>query len=817
MAGVALSGRWPHAAALSALLACAGAVACALPCVAGTRVAAALGVAALAAPLGWWMGVRAHEHATRRPLRAALANRLAEGREGEPLLIRGRLDEDALPAEDGAVLVVDVDAVLHEGGWRALHGRVRVSVRGDAVAARAAAWRRGRCVQAPALLRVPQTFRDPGVADQDLQLARRGIELVGTVKSGALVETCGAGPPWMEGASVVRDAMRAALATHVGRHGPQSAAVVAAILIGDRASLDDDVEERLRKAGTFHVLAISGGNIALLSGVLLWTLAGVRAPPRWAACLAIAGLAAYALVVVRGASVDRALLVAFVYLAASAGDIRADPLALLASAAVAIVCVSPVTVFDLGFALTFGATSGLIVVAPPLLAAVREVEARTVGRVRPSGARLLGASVVATLAAESVVLPIGAAGFGRVTFAGIALNVVAIPLMAVAQVAGLLTTALDAPAGQAAGVSGWVAHLAVAGLVESARLVEVWPWLVRPVAPPAWWLLIVYGAALAGACLPWIGVRARAACAVVVLVLVAAILAGWGPARSNVLAARLPPAWVTEPTLRVTVLDVGQGDAVLVQFASGRAMLIDTGGIAGARGFDIGRRVVSPAMHALGVRRLDWLVLTHGDPDHVGGALSLMQDWRPREVWEGIPVEGNVVLADLRAQAMRDGASWRRALAGDEVVIEDVVLRVWHPGPQDWERQRVRNDDSVVVELRTAGVSIVLPGDIGRSVERRLAGAWRPARTCVLKAAHHGSAGSSDREWMAALRPGAVIYSAGQGNWFGHPTAAALASAAEVGAEVFRTDLDGAVQVAVTSSRVTISTFTGRWWSRPVE
>jgi competence protein ComEC len=143
-----------------------------------------------------------------------------------------------------------------------------------------------------------------------------------------------------------------------------------------------------------------------------------------------------------------------------------------------------------------------------------------------------------------------------------------------------------------------------------------------------------------------------------------------------------------------------------------------------------------------------------------------------------------------------------------------VEVRVWHPPPPDWERQRVRNDDSVVLELRYGDVSVVLPGDIGAAVEQRLVASPPPPRLRVLKAAHHGSASSSSREWLRALAPSAVIYSAGRGNPFGHPAKAVVERAVRAGADVFRTDVDGAVHVATDGHHLAIETMSGRRWVR---
>src|SRR5207248_2965560 len=138
-------------------------------------------------------------------------------------------------------------------------------------------------------------------------------------------------------------------------------------------------------------------------------------------------------------------------------------------------------------------------------------------------------------------------------------------------------------------------------------------------------------------------------------------------------------------------------------------------------------------------RRVQTLALTHGDPDHAGGAAAIVRDFRPREVWEGIPVPRLDALARLRMDAQDAGARWANVYADDRVTIDGVDVVARHPKRAEWERQKVRNDDSLVLELRWRDLSIVLTGDIGRAVERDIASAFPPARLRIVKVPHHGS------------------------------------------------------------------------------
>jgi competence protein ComEC len=263
-----------------------------------------------------------------------------------------------------------------------------------------------------------------------------------------------------------------------------------------------------------------------------------------------------------------------------------------------------------------------------------------------------------------------------------------------------------------------------------------------------------------------------------------------------------------ERLLRVAFLDVGQGDAAVVQFPDGRTLSIDAGGSPGT--FDIGSRVVSPAFWALGVRQLDYMSITHGDEDHIGGAVSVFRDFGPFEVWEGVPVPPHKPTRQLRALAERTGTVWRTLQPDDKVSFGKVDLFVRHPPFPDWERQRVRNDDSEVIEIRYGDVSFVFTGDIGREVEHQIAPSFERVPIRILKVPHHGSATSSSIEFLKSLRPDIAVISAGHGNAFGHPAANVLERYRTIGAAIYRTDQDGAVLIETDGTTVRVRTFTNR-------
>ncbi len=723
------------------------------------------------------------------------------GRPGEPVRLEGKLVVDGWPAARAVLLRVDVRRVWlgSEEAPVDVAGRVLAVVGGTAAAEVMDEWRAGRTVALTATLGRPRSYRNQGAPDAAIDMARRRTALVASVKSALVVEVVARGSWHHEAAAAIRARTRRAVHRAAG-DGSEAAAVGTAVLIGDRAGLAPPLEERLQRAGTFHVIAISGGNIALWSVGTLW-LAGrlTRRRPVALAAAAVA-LVSYAAVVGGGggASVLRSTGMALAGIGTAWLDQRGAALNIVALTAAALITADPILVFDAGFWLTTGATVGLVVGLPR----ARLGESRWRAWTR--------ALILTSVCAEAALLPIVASVFQQVTLAGVGLSALAIPAMAVVQLAALGALIADTVLPSLTPLLGVVLRLMTGVVTESARLLDWLPWLAWRVPPPSGPAVVLYLVSLAA----WLWSRRPAADTAGAAALrrgtsvAAPIAAVW---------IAVSPATLVPPVpgeLRVSVLDVGQGDAVVVQFPNGRRMLVDAGGMAGD-GRDLGARVVGPTLRARGIRRLDYLVVTHADRDHIGGAATLVGEFRPAEVWLGVPVADDAATAQLRTAARAAGAAWRQVMRGDRLDVGEVGLTVVHPPPPEWERQRVRNDDSIVLSLRHGAVRVLLTGDIGADVEPEVsqaiaASTGEPPAVTVLKVAHHGSAGASSMDWLTAVRPSLAIVSAGAANPFGHPAAAVLARLASVGADVWRTDRDGEVTLRSNGQVIEVAAHAGR-------
>ena len=403
-----------------------------------------------------------------------------------------------------------------------------------------------------------------------------------------------------------------------------------------------------------------------------------------------------------------------------------------------------------------------------------------------------------------------ALAFSRVTFAGLVLNFVAIPMMSVAQIAGMVTV----PVAYAVAARGGRVRLSSRTSAPGGSCAAPRSWTPCPGSPTgcrrrSWLAMACYYAGWAA----WLrgppAVRPRR------------------PGRAMAHGSREGPAcgaivvsglWIlVEPVsllapgvrghLRLTVIDVAHGDSLLVQLPDRRSLLIDTGGSLSGSRFDIGGRIVAPVLWAQkhaqagraraharrpGPRRRRRLDLP---------GLSTPRDLGGRDGAEPRghrPAQG--AWPPRRASCGCGGAPARRCAMGE------VRLRIWHPPPPDWERRKVRNDDSMVIELRYRDVSIVLTGDIGQEVERRWRRAFAPAAIRVMKVPHHGSATSSSAEFVAALKPRVALLSAGQTTRVSEEV---LRRYHDVGAALYRTDVHGAITIDTDGRQVTVTTFTG--------
>ena len=376
------------------------------------------------------LGQSADSASRNQPLRAVFDHHVRPGDHQIFVTLHARLRAQTPPMvrQASRSMSSSIVSILTGPSYETAGGAL-VSVGGEVTAEQILQWRGGRRVVFPGTLRRPTRYLNAGVPDGERHLAWRSTALVGSVKSGRLIALMARGSVFDEGLADARAFVRRAVALNIGRYDERSAAVALAILIGDRAGLTHEVERRLQEAGTYHVIAISGGNIAIIASLFVCLFRALKCGPRTVALLVVGLLTVYALGVQGGPSVGRATLMAIIYFAAQLWDHRTTPLNVTGLSATALFCANPLEVVDAGFALTFGATLGILVGMSKLSDALL-----------PAGwPRVLVALLIASACAEVALLPVNAFVFSRITFAGLIVNFAAIPLMTIVQTAGIAT------------------------------------------------------------------------------------------------------------------------------------------------------------------------------------------------------------------------------------------------------------------------------------------------------------------------------------------------------------------------------------------
>ncbi len=668
-------------------------------------------------------------------------------------------------------------------------------------------------------LTVTTRGRVQALSDDDYgrYLASSGVD--GTLRSADLAIVGDAGGPGGTVEAIRRagdDALTSALPE------PQ-AGLASGILIGLRDRVDRDLARAFTTAGVSHVVAISGWNIAIVGATIAALLRPW--PRRRRAVATLLAIGGYTVLTGASSSVLRAAVMAAVVLLARETGRSGRAAAALGWAIVGLILAAPTLVTDPGFALSAAATGGLIAWATPLTRRIARWRSGTL----PGW---LSESLGVSLAAEFATLPIALAWFGRVPIVAPVVNLLVVPIVApamaaggVAMVGGALTDAgAPAPIAILLGLPAWVA---LSAMVVIVRVAATLPFASATLAPP----LNLLAAGIAGGAVAFVAlqragrlpsrrrigdVRRRESAGAPAVPATAvpglsttrleAPITAPRPSRRTVqtlvgtlvvVVVGVGAVALTRPDgrVRITVLDVGQGDAILVDADHGARMLVDGGP-------DPDRLLVALDAHVPAWdRRIDLLVLTHPHEDHVAGMALLLERYRVSRVVEpGMRGPGPGYRAWV-SELSAEGRSAGRLATGDRFTLDDVRLDVLWPDrgtvPAEPTDSGTAINNVSIVLLGTFGRErFLLAGDVEEGIDPTLLSRGLP-RVDFLKVAHHGSRTSSTDAFLDAVRPRIAAVSAGAGNPYGHPAPATIERLRAHKAEVFRTDLDGTVAVTL--------------------
>lgn len=691
--------------------------------------------------------------------------------------IDGTADSIAVQVEtakgdgEGSQKLIVSNVRIKRGNWIACQGKVLLKIKDSQ--------RRyfyGDELRFFTTLRLPMGRRNPGEFDYKQYLANHHIFAIGYLKEKDLIISTKPPPVYSlrRTANIVKYRVQDLIATSVkGEQG----AILKALLVGIRSEINDDTEQAFIDSGVIHVLAVSGLHVGYVT-LVFWIILGfLRLPLKPKVVLTILALSAYVLVVDIKPSVLRAVIMASMILFAKGWEKQVNVYNSLAAAALIQTLIDPLQLFDMGFQLSFIAVFSIVYI-------YRRFDVILPDKLRPiSVSNKIGRNIyqlfLVSLSALLGTLPVTIYYFHRIPLISVLSNILVIPLVGVIGGLGFAQIILGFCWSGFNIAYGEVETLLIQLLQSIIQLISKIPFAYIQV-PQISLLTLILLYVLILALLNFD--RQRVQKVTVIGLLIAANIYIW-----------LTIAGSSQMT--ITFLDVGQGDAAVVELPSKKTLLID----AGDRNYkrDYGKLVVLPYLERRGIRKIDVLILSHPHNDHIGGAPYILRHLDVGQIWESDLIARSRVYREIHQLADSLKIPIITPAAGDIALLSDEIkLLFLHPSDRFLaQNQRNYNDASLVCKLRYNDVSVLFTGDAEKESEKYLC-LWNDElKSTILKVPHHGSNTSSTLPYINLIEPEIAVISVGANNKFKHPSLSTIERYNQAGATLYRTDINRAVQI----------------------
>jgi len=658
-----------------------------------------------------------------------------------------------------------------------------------------------------ARLRKPRSFANPGGFDYVRWLAFQNVCVTAFLYDDASVIRLGTvqSSSWLAAIDQFRSQVRDRIQ---GSVAPPSQHLLQALLLGDQKIIPEDMQEHFTYSGTAHILSISGLHIGTVAAfaffVIRWILSRSEAlllscnVAKISACFSLIPVFLYTLLAGASIAAQRSFIMVAAYVTALIFNRGHDAFSSLVLAAFLILTAQPSALWDISFQLSFMAVLGMIVIGPLLLSSLPPADPLLEKISSPLWIRMKRRLILSLSVSVSAILatsPLVAYHFSYVSLCSLAANLIVVPLIEMGAVPlGLLGVALTPLSSSLAGFLFFLAGVLSSLATRLAAFFAQLPFSFVFVPTPTTSEVVIFYVVLLCLIL-WKCRRLPLSAVILSVVLLVATIAF--------------QQYRSQPSeLQATVLDVGQGDAILLEFPKGKTMLVDGGG-SFHHNFDTGENVIAPFLLRKRITQLDYLVLTHPHPDHYGGLRWLARHFSPREFWTSSATVNDPFFLELQ-NLIHDEAIPVRIMDASAVplIIDGVGISVLSPlagaVPSFARTDASINNHSLVIKLDYENISILLTGDIQAEAEQELLKNPERLRAHLLKVPHHGSSTSSSAGFLEAVRPLAAICSVGFQNRFHLPHTEVVSRYSAQGCSFFRTDRDGALMVSTDGERMVI-------------
>nr|WP_235356859.1 DNA internalization-related competence protein ComEC/Rec2 [Bacillus safensis] len=561
------------------------------------------------------------------------------------------------------------------------------------------------------------------------------------------------------------------LEDHVPKH---SVGIVQALIFGDRELIDPDTLRDYQMLGIIHLLAISGLHVQTLLACLFWCLLRAGVTRETARILLLCFLPIYACLTGAAPSVLRACLMAGIYLVMTSlpKEMKQPSAVVLSATFLLLLAIHPLYLFDIGFQLSFAVTFFIL------------LSTRILSKAKSSVMQLFLISFIAQLAS----LPVLLYHFHQFSLLSVPLNMIFVPLyttvvMPLSLLFFILTT-IYLPLGQT------LFQLLDSVIQLSHQLsayMAVFDEFNLIFMKSAWWHILLEVSALIVLLFVMECKTSVKSYALPILFLIGVLSAHY-----------FTPNFFEKG--EVTMLDVGQGDSLFIQLPYRKGhLLVDTGGRLSfeeeswkkrRKVSSIGDQTLIPFLHSKGIAKLDVLILTHADQDHMGEAARLIKRNKVKRLAIPKGFARSPEDAELLKEAADQGIMIDELERGDQLQIGEQIFEVLHPSR---DQVTSKNNDSLVLTFTLGGKRFMLTGDLEQEGERDIIEAFPHLWADILKVGHHGSKGSTSEEWLQHLKPSHALISAGERNRYQHPHQEVLKKLKDQQMKVYRTDTNGSV------------------------
>lgn len=676
----------------------------------------------------------------------------------------------------------DGGTVFSTGGERVL---LRLYLMQEQELAEVRQFRRGDRVQVAVELERPRGKRNPGGFDYRAYLYRQHIHWIGHVSSLDDLEWLSSSVHWLRPLDRFRDYLGERMGTVYDK---PAAGLVRGMILGERQAVDVQVEREFATLGLLHLLAISGLHVGVVLALCYGGLKQLGMTREKAAAIALLFLPFYALLTGAAPPVIRASIVSAFVLFAVIFRQWKDSVHFLALAAVIMLLWNPYWLFTASFQLSFFVSLGILVGVPVVSAMI------------PWGPMWLRQTVAVTLVAQLCSFPLLIYYFNQFSLLSVLANLFIVPFVSVVVIPlSFITVILAAVAVPLAFLPAGANALMIDFVLTASNQFAAWETLHLVWATPSRMWIGAYFALLAASI--YLFRRRR------FLYFYRLAWAAWLFAFAMLIViAYYPAPWWNRP-LTVTFLDVGQGDAIVIETPKRQTIVMDAGGTPfftqepwqeQRDPFDVGEDIVLPFLRHKGIRTIDFLIMSHGDADHIGGMPALVEHIPIRHFLRGPDThEPSVVEEDLITSLHLADVPIHRATSGTGWEVEDGVYWQFIQPEPDQVAPSDRNAQSLVLYMMYRGRTIVLTGDADQAVEEQMIETWKLPPIDVLKAGHHGSDTPTGEKWLEAIQPKVTILSAGENNRYNHPHPAVIERLERAGSRIYRTDRQGAIVVRI--------------------